>query len=277
MGVESGYFDEFWDVNGAAFVSLFSAVPDDSLKRILATFDSAILFASKTSPLSGNLRYTGIKHILTQPQIPNERIPIIDYRLSLIKNHLPEHLFDKTWLSPEIPYLPNLFTGDKESGLQDSKKKIFIHPGSGGAKKNWPLEKWSDLSALLKERGFQVLWILGPAEKNMAIPAGIKVIREESLMKLSLLLKDCLLFIGNDSGISHLAAAVKLPSLLLFGPSDPFVWCPTNRNTKVIYTSPKCGPCHPAAGKKFGKCDLYCMNAISVECVFETCLELLEY
>jgi heptosyltransferase-2 len=55
-----------------------------------------------------------------------------------------------------------------------------------------------------------------------------------SLVELAARLQNCALFLGHDSGISHLAAAVGTPSLLLFGPTDPAIWAPANRNVKVL-------------------------------------------
>jgi len=54
------------------------------------------------------------------------------------------------------------------------------------------------------------------------------------LVELAARLQNCSLFLGHDSGISHLAAAVGTPSILLFGPTDPAIWAPANQNVKVL-------------------------------------------
>ena len=68
-----------------------------------------------------------------------------------------------------------------------------------------------------------------------ALPAErVSVVMNLPLPELAGLLQNCALFIGHDSGISHLAAAVKTPCLLLFGPTDPAIWAPANRQVRVL-------------------------------------------
>jgi len=94
---------------------------------------------------------------------------------------------------------------------------IAIHPFSGGRVKNWPLDRFSSLAAQLPE---PVQWIAGPEE------ALDHAIRFDDLWSLANWLAGAMMFIGNDSGISHLAAACGVPVLALFGPTDPKVWAP---------------------------------------------------
>src|SRR4029078_2673043 len=71
------------------------------------------------------------------------------------------------------------------------------------------------------------------AELARALPAErVSVVMNLPLPALAGLLQNCALFIGHDSGISHLAAAVKTPCLLLFGPTDPAIWAPANRQVR---------------------------------------------
>jgi len=120
---------------------------------------------------------------------------------------------------------------------------IAIHPGSGGEAKNWPLSRWiAVVEALLSaDSNRRILLIGGEADvarvdRLRAILPNERVQCAQSLplVELAARLQNCSLFLGHDSGISHLAAAVGTPSILLFGPTDPAIWAPANQNVKVL-------------------------------------------
>lgn len=107
----------------------------------------------------------------------------------------------------------------------DDRKRVAIHVGSGSEKKNWPLEHWLRLTDELTAD--EVVFITGEAEEER----GVKITTHANwhalpLPELAGRLSACRAFLGHDSGISHLAAACGVPSLLLFGPTDPTVWAP---------------------------------------------------
>jgi ADP-heptose:LPS heptosyltransferase len=102
-----------------------------------------------------------------------------------------------------------------------------IHPFSGSPLKNWPLEKFRALARGL-ERTIGVRWCAGREDP----PLG-GAVRIDDLYELACWLAHASLYIGNDSGITHLAAAVGAPVLALFGPTDPAVWGPRNTNVRI--------------------------------------------
>jgi heptosyltransferase III len=109
-----------------------------------------------------------------------------------------------------------------------------IHPFSGSPRKNWPLEKFLSLAARL-ERSMPVRWCAGADDPPLA-----GAIRIENLYELGCWLARARLYIGNDSGVTHLAAAVGTPVLALFGPTDPAVWAPRGANIRVArFSSPE--------------------------------------
>lgn len=111
---------------------------------------------------------------------------------------------------------------------------VVIHPGSGSPRKNWPLERFEDLAARLIERGRRVRWCIGPAEEENGLAAGKDALRCDSLVELAAALAAARLYIGNDSGVTHLAAAVGCPTVALFGPTDPAVWAPLGAHVSVL-------------------------------------------
>jgi heptosyltransferase III len=120
------------------------------------------------------------------------------------------------------------------------KPVIALHPGSGSETKNWAIEKWERLGEHLFSTGRIVLVVAGEADEERVrfletVWEGkpIRFAKNLALPHLAALLEDSV-FIGHDSGISHIAAAVGARCILLFGPTDPAVWAPTNENVRVL-------------------------------------------
>jgi ADP-heptose:LPS heptosyltransferase len=118
-----------------------------------------------------------------------------------------------------------------------------IHPFSGSRKKNWPLDRFE---ALADSLSIPVHWLYGPdqafdGELNATTPKSI--IRIDDLYELACWLSCASLYIGNDSGITHLAAAVGTPTIAIFGPTDPHIWAP--RGTHVTICTPPSGASWP--------------------------------
>jgi len=102
-----------------------------------------------------------------------------------------------------------------------------IHPFSGSPKKCWPLARYRELAKRL-ESHMPVRWCVGP-EETLA-----EAVRIDDLYELAGWLATARVYIGNDSGITHLAAAVGTPVIALFGPTDPRIWAPRGRDVCVI-------------------------------------------
>ncbi|MEO6970436.1 MAG: glycosyltransferase family 9 protein [Chthoniobacterales bacterium] len=120
---------------------------------------------------------------------------------------------------------------------------IALHPGSGSETKNWPLERWVAVaeSLLSAGPGRRLLLVGGEADTERVTRLRVLLPNERvrfaqnlSLVELAGCLQSCALFLGHDSGISHLAAAVGTPCLLLFGPTDPAIWAPANPQVRVL-------------------------------------------
>ncbi len=122
---------------------------------------------------------------------------------------------------------------------------IAFHPGSGSPTKNWPVARWQRLAAMLLEtkRANSLLVVGGEADDEALSAfkrADTPLVHFGECLPLPLLaaiLQRCSLFVGHDSGISHIAAAVNTPAVLLFGPTDPTVWAPANQRTQVVRPS----------------------------------------
>lgn len=121
----------------------------------------------------------------------------------------------------------------KETDVDLSKNLVVIHPGSGGRKKCWHLDNFLAVAAALRSKETEAVFLLGPAERDRFNSASIRNIKSTArcLTDLSLtqvlgLLSCADGFVGNDSGITHLAAAMGVRTLAVFGPTDPAVYKP---------------------------------------------------
>jgi ADP-heptose:LPS heptosyltransferase len=105
-----------------------------------------------------------------------------------------------------------------------------IHPFSGSKGKNWPLPNYEALASRINRA--KIEWTAGPEEVLR------RATRFENLAGLASWLRGARLYIGNDSGITHLAAAVGVPTLALFGPTDPARWAPRGENVTLLRNNP---------------------------------------
>jgi heptosyltransferase III len=120
------------------------------------------------------------------------------------------------------------------------KPIVALHPGSGSETKNWPIEKWVKLGEHLFSTDRAVLVIAGEADEERARllenawkDKPVRFMKNLVLPRLAALFETSV-FIGHDSGVSHLAAAVGARSILLFGPTDPAIWAPANECVTVL-------------------------------------------
>ena len=120
---------------------------------------------------------------------------------------------------------------------------IALHPGSGGERKNWPAEQWAAVGAGLFRLvpDARVLLVGGEADhaplahlREAWRDRAIETALDLPLPHLAAVLQRARLFLGHDSGISHIAAAAGAPSVLLFGPTDPEVWAPLSGRRKIV-------------------------------------------
>jgi len=130
---------------------------------------------------------------------------------------------------------------------------LAVHPGSGSPAKNWPFDRFVEAARRLAS-GWPWLLVLGPAEEGRVVPDGVAtpgdrlpepspslgnavVARALPLRRLATVLSRAGLYLGNDSGASHLAAACGTRTLALFGPTDPAQWSPVGRAVRTLRSS----------------------------------------
>lgn len=134
-------------------------------------------------------------------------------------------------------YGAKLPTARNESSLT---QRMVIHPGSGSPKKNWPLSHWIEsLERCGIESAMEVVWLLGEVEADLLnqLPekwraSPHRTVCQRPLPEVFGVLRNADLYLGHDSGISHLAAWAGVKCGLLFGPTDPKIWAPPGKKVR---------------------------------------------
>jgi heptosyltransferase-3 len=242
LAVRGGLVDAARSIEYAGMAGFF--VPNGRLEPELADYFSSFhqVISYLYDPdgfFAGNLARCGAKNLINGDPRIDGSVHAAD---QLAKPMQQLALFlEKTHAELEITAEDRAFA---ESFLRDARRPLIaIHPGSGGETKNWPLQNWREIGEWLftSVPNCNILLIGGEADlqnvaelkRNWSRPS-LHLVENFPLPQLGALLQRADLFLGHDSGISHLAAAVGARSLLLFGPTVPAIWAPTNPGVKII-------------------------------------------
>jgi len=256
-----------------------------SLINKLSNMDLIISFVSdKEQVMVSNLRAAGVKHVIHYEPFPSEGedIHIIDHFLRCLdllgvhhSNKIP-----KIFLRDEDVLLGEKFLNDR---VVDPKKMLVaMHPGSGSRQKCWAVDHYAELILLLKkEMDAQILLISGQADTGIVEELRVKVrdnfilVDRLPLPILAAIIKRSNLFVGNDSGITHVAAAVGTPAITIFGPTDPNMWGPRGERVKIFYRKSPCSPCSFDTRRNcFSK---ICLKGVTVEDVISKIRYIKQY
>lgn len=267
-----------WSAQRAVWLEFFQDDGDISreLKNLLAGFDLALVFSPQERPeFLERFRRAGIPRVLWLPSFPvrarvaikelqEERLEAAGLKISLEPFHL---------LVPETDLRQARTWFQTQGGAQPPLAAIA--PGSGHPRKNWPLESFVQLALSLEEQcQAQVWWVFGPAEAGLQSELGKKISPQElrlldnlPLGKLAAVLSTFQLYVGNDSGVTHLAAALNGPAVVtIFGPSDPVIWSPPGDRATIVASNQSCAPC--TRGREIRCPDTACLSALSPAEVF---------
>ncbi len=286
LAKDAGLVDTVFSFDLPWWAELFAdaGVRSPEARRVLEGADLAVLWLRDPEGLAvQSLRALGLPLVIAAPGRPAEgqRVHTADYLLATLEPVLGKSLsvladpFPLT-ISPEA----RRWAEDEWDQRQFAGQRVLVlHPGSGGRCKCWPPERYAALAACFLAEGWQVALIEGPADESVLTQtqralqesvAGVQAGRVQRLANLSLaqlaaLLARAALVVGNDSGVSHLSAAVGAPTLALFGPTDPAIWAPRGPRVQVLW-----------AGQMLGdQVRLAEMSALRVDEVYAVALRLL--
>jgi ADP-heptose:LPS heptosyltransferase len=172
----------------------------------------------------GHHRFSGIysERIPRAQEILGEERPV----------HTAEHLASAMfWLGvprSEIPRAKLI-----ASRRPDYPPYVVMHPFAATAEKTWPRERFLAAAEQMQAAGLLPMIVAGPAD-DAAPFSKFQVLRNSPMGALKSLMSGATLFIGNDSGPAHVAAAFGIPVVVLFGPSDPVTWAPWRTEARVL-------------------------------------------
>jgi heptosyltransferase-2 len=204
---------------------------DPQLKQYFAGFAVVISYLYDPDHIfQDNVRRSSAAQFIAGPHRPSEQgqVHAVDLFLEPLQRLA---IFD-------ADAIPRLMAQPITRGLPT----IAVHPGSGSERKNWPENKWKELlTRFIDQTSCEILLIGGDAESERLSrlatalpPQRFELARNLPLPDLARMLAGCAFFVGHDSGITHLACAVGLPSLVLWGDSVEDVWRPRGRDVTII-------------------------------------------
>jgi heptosyltransferase-3 len=167
-----------------------------------------------------------------------------------------------------------------QQGIGGGEAYAVIAPGARYFTKRWALEHFAEAAQWLRsEHGLRSVVILGPGERAMSTPARVQfgehtpIFNSLELSETIALIAGARLFVGNDSGPSHIAAAAQVPSVVIFGSSSSVHWRPWQAPHRLVQNDFPCNPCRGDRCYAFD--EPRCILSISAEQVREACTSLL--
>jgi len=217
----------------------FHSLSSDS-EEYYRRFDLIIGFVSNTDEIKLKLLQCGTQNVVLKEPFSNSG-HIIDYTNTALEEIDTE--VDKIQY-PKIEFETDEITNavSRLAVLGDSDKHIAIHPRTYGIK-GLPIGIYIELANYIKSKSKAgIVWAIGPAEEEYLgqiedIFGKISVLRLTDLKILAAVISQMDLYFGCDTGISHMSAATNVNSIILFGPTDPYVWGPRGENVQILKTS----------------------------------------
>lgn len=226
--VELDVVDEARAFDGLGLSTLFTDAPiPEALAELTRRFARVVSwFGSRDATYRARLAALGPETIVAPP-VPADDTPVWRHLVSTLG----------LWaISPPEPLAPL-----RVAERAPTRPTLVVHPGSGGAWKRWPAARYAEVIHAIREgRSLDVIVHQGPAdaeeaERLLALLAGHAIaLIEPELPRLATVLGTAHAYLGGDSGVSHLAAAVGAPAVILFPPATRRRWQPWSPTARPI-------------------------------------------
>jgi ADP-heptose:LPS heptosyltransferase len=215
---------------------LFSSHPPEAADRFFGAFGEVLCFTGHNVPeVRENLNRWNGRLFPFRPEHPTH---LATHFLGCVGGDLTTPPIAR--LSELAEFRAEGATWRLQAGL-NTKPLLVVHPGSGGDSKRWSELGFIEVAKRWCERGGVVSFLLGPAERSELgrwSGLGGEVVVDSTLSRSAAILAATDAYLGNDSGVSHLAAAVGARGLALFGPTDPDLWRPLSPSLRALRLEP---------------------------------------
>lgn len=232
-----GIFDRAFSIESAIFSTLFAHSFDSRLIEFLKCYDILLCFSfSKDLEAAVRKQTPGAVFRITPRPRPSRRMHVA-YHIE--ENLLAMGLSEGALLRQFDE--EGRFVGTGAVPIKKSNPiRVLLHIGSGSPRKNWPLDHFKAVYRELIAKNMKPAFLLGPAERHRKAELKRFECRiPKDLIALHELLQNADGYIGNDSGVTHLSAFLKIPTVAVFGPSDSVRWHPIGPYVRVL-VSEKC-------------------------------------
>lgn len=200
---------------------------------------------------------------------PKSRLVVTEAALKTLEEKFTAEAQRNAEISPK--FSPR---SSAETPRLGGEKFALIHPVAAFDTKQWATENFARVAEYLHEKGFSIIAITTKKERDVlenlkqSSSAPILTFDDLTLPEITALASKAKLFVGNDSGIAHIAAAVQTPSVVIFGSSNIIHWRPwTNAPNEIVYEKLPCQPCAGHFCKEFG--EPQCILSVKTESVIE--------
>jgi heptosyltransferase-2 len=238
----AGLADEFRSVDRADVVSLFATGQelDSGIRFWVGSFDLIVSYLHDPDGVVENHLHaarTG-RLVCASPLVSAGHA--VEHFLRPLGS-LGLRVGDVEWQPLALPASSAARGRERVAALGD--RVLALHPGSGGRRKNWPLHSFLELAATVeRDDRTAPLFVLGEAEHAVraeleALAGRGRVLADRPLLEVAEATSACAAFVGNDSGITHLAACLGRPTVAVFGPTDPAVWGPRGPRVRIVQAS----------------------------------------
>ncbi len=270
-------------VESARFCGLFAKELPWDMKAFIDDYDAIVLIGF-SDEMSHHIRqhHRGQTYRITPRPPAGEEIHVADHltRQMQANGLLRDSSACEIWVSGVGDRRSRIGAHGSSSWHQVAEKApslreqdlVLIHPGAGSRRKRWALDSFMTVAHAMREMGGAgVVFLIGPAESDLLplvekrAQGQFQIHQIKNLSEVMTFVKSARCFIGNDSGLAHLAAVMGVATVGIFGPSNPRRWAPRGRAVRVLRGAEDCAPCFETQDANCNSPQ--CLTGVSVDMV----------
>ena len=269
--------DAYFPLESGRFSALFCRKITPSMKKFLSDYDTVILMSfSDAIEHSMKENYGGEVHRITPRPPVDEQTHVALHLMKQFqaKGLLPGPAGSCSFLSQGMS-----ISSDPDVNISPQEQLVVLHLGAGSTRKRWAVENFVQTARAIQRENFgEVVFLVGPAESELGpvitseVKGRFRVHNTSDPYYLIDLVQQARCLVGHDSGVSHLSAFIGIPTVTIFGPSDPKRWSPVGPTTKVLRGTVECMPCFETDAVNCE--DPKCLDRVSVNMVLDSVSEL---